>query len=775
LHAFNGETGSEVYAYIPSMVVPRLANLAADPYSHTYFVDGPLTIGDAKYDSAWHTLLVGGLGAGGIGHFALDITSASAASEAAAMDKVLWEFHSGSTGGTNMGYSYSRSSIVKTNNDKWTAVFGNGYLSTTGVASLYVLDVEDGSVIRELIVPDADNNGLSSPTLIDLNQDFKADLAYAGDRNGNLWKFDLSDPDPSNWSVSNSKPLFQTLATDGVRQPITTAPEVGTHPSGGFLVYVATGELLDSTHISDQSVQAVYGIWDNDWSAADLPVSLASLVSQEYAITVHPDTGASVRIATSNAVDWGTDRGWKTDLLIDGAADLDKGERVLQNISLRDDRIEFVTVNPTLSTGENWYMQLNAYTGGAPTKTIIDVNEDTLLTLADNVDGNDDGEITNTASDRVVGTYLGYGLTSLPTVGGNQGSTSTSLFNHIEAIPPSELFFADEPGLVGGHFDLDTSHGIYAFDEGDTDKHEHEWDDKYDTTTINYFDIEGGAHNNIDEGNDTIPDDETPFFLTVSNAAINPAGVMEINGSSFSVTSYFDLQTRWLAGTMASYEKFPVYKLGKLTGAETAAGWQQLTSFKVSFDAFAILKGELLGTKTGCVRGNEIGALGEYRNGALTVQALDAEDFDGFTYDEVNDVYVAANTAVDGTHHYARVKPDDEDGSDEYFGHSMFWESTVFWHWDGDCYGQGDWQAQYDACLAQTEESFCWIASEEFEEKATKTKDGDKDKDKDSDADTDPEEEEESEELSAEHSLKAIITADSSKEGRLYWRELIAD
>jgi hypothetical protein len=537
------------------------------------------------------------------------------------------------------------------------------------------------------------------------------------------------------------------------------------------MVYVATGELLSEFDAIATDLQAVYGIWDNDWSVGQLPI-MSDLQGQEYLFASHPVTGASVRTATNNAMDWAVHKGWVTPLVINGANALDYGERVIQNISLRDDRIEFVTMNPTVSTGENWYMQLNANTGGAPTKTIVDADENKQLTLADNVDGDANDLVEDTPLDRVIGTYLGFGLSSGPTVGGNENDRSTSLFNHIEAISPTSLVFPDDPGLVGGHFDVDTSSRIYAFDldADQTDGHVHEWDDTYDSATIDYFDmLDATKLYDIDRGTNAIPDTDDYFFITVSNASLNSAGVMEINGSSFGVESYFELQTRWVKGELRGNETFPTFKLDPVTDAEADAGIQQLTSFKMSFDAYAILKGELLGTNTGCVRKNDEGLLGEYRNGALTVQALDAEDFDGFTYDEVNNVYIAENTAVDGTHQYARVHPDDDDGSESY-EESMFWEATIFWHWDGDCYGQGDWQAQYDACLAQTSDSFCWVADDALVDKATKTKD--KETDTTPEPDPDPEV---PPEINPEHKLEAVTTADSSKHGRLFWRELIPD
>jgi len=723
-------------------------------------------------------VLVGGLAAGGKGHFALDITDATIASDADAMNKFLWEFHAGSVGATNLGYSYSRASIVKMNNEQWAAVIGNGYLSATGVASLYVLDVSNGSVIREILVPDVDQNGLSSPTLIDQDGDGQVDVAYAGDRNGNLWKFDLLDENPANWSVSNGKPLFQTMDIGGKRQSITTAPEVGKHPyvEDSYMVYVGTGELFTFNDSIDKSLQSVYGIWDNDWDAADLPVSLNTLLSQKLKSGNHVDTGRSIRTVTDFQPDWDTQRGWHTPMVVADAGSFDLGERVLQNITLRDDRIQFITINPTVLAGENWYIQLNAFTGGAPIKTIIDVNEDTYLSTADNVDGDGNGAIEDEALDRVVGWYLGFGLTSLPTIGGKDDATAAALFNHIEAIKPAEPpNVSDDPGVRGGHFDLDTSHMIYEFSDGETDGHVHEWDDDYNTTTIDYFNmVPPDKLYGINDVAGWGLTDNVPFFLTLSNTHLNSAAVIEINGGTIPVVAYQALQTRWMQGTMAPYENFPMYKLGAVSAAEEAAGIQQLTSLKISFDSFAILKGQLIGTETGCVKGNDPGEFGEYRNGALTLQATHATGFSGFTYNAPNDVYVGANVALDGTFGYARVDPAIPNPDNNDYDEWLLWESTIFWHWDGDCYADASWREDYEACWGETVTQICWTPDEEAEAHAEKTKT----KDKEEPPPPDPEEptpDDPPPPADAVSELESVTISDGGQAGRLFWRELVPD
>ena len=727
LHAFDAVSGTEVFAYVPSMVLANLPKLAVDPYRHTYFVDGFLTAEDAQFGGAWHTVLIGGLGAGGKGYYALDVTSASAATEVEAAGKILWEFNSSTAGAANLGFGYSRPSVVRLANDDWAAIVANGYMSATGAASLYVLNIQTGAVIREMITADLDGNGLSSPTVIDLDGDGRVDSAYAGDLNGNLWKFDLN----AGTIAFGGQPLFQTLMTNGVRQPITTAPEVGRHPEGGVMVYVGTGRLLAQNDAINKSTQAVFGIWDDDSG----PVGIVQLRTQQLKSVLHA-SGEWVRVVTANSTDWSTHRGWVTPTAIAGATTLDLGERVIQDMRLRDGRISFTTVNPSLATGENWFIQLDAMTGGAPGKTIIDVNDDLALNVADNVDGNGDGAVLDGAEDRAVGQYQDFGLASRPVTGVLGDRKDSALINHLAAISPALPPNLDDPGLLGGHFDLDTSHEIYDFNfgipecdinglpepcvasagAGTTDGHVHQWDDKNFSTTINFFNLADDGDGNplyeIDGKGGianlafAVEPDEV-FMLTVANSALSPGGVLEINGGGIGVVDYQALLNRYLAGTLGPGESFPLYKLKPTSAAEEAQGIVRLQTLKLSFDAFAILSGDLLPTKTGCVRGNSPGALGEYRNGALMLQALDASDVSGgFVYDAATERYVAGSSSLNAPLGYATA--------------GLHWESTVFWHWDGPCYGEAEWAALFDECVIQGLLGICTKATKEEKNKGQK-------------------------------------------------------
>ena len=143
-------------------------------------------------------------------------------------------------------------------------MFGNGYNSTNDRAYLYVVRLYDGAQLAKIPAGTATANGLSTPILRDNGSDKIIDYVYAGDLQGNLWKFDLSAANPASWGVSNGgNPLF--LAQNGLdRQPITAQPKVSAHPLGGVLVLFGTGQYLNDADVDSTKVQSYYVIWDTD-------------------------------------------------------------------------------------------------------------------------------------------------------------------------------------------------------------------------------------------------------------------------------------------------------------------------------------------------------------------------------------------------------------------------------------------------------------------------------------------------------------------------------
>lgn len=286
LHGFDAATGEERLAYVPEGLHEKLVELTRPSYSHAYYVDGSPLTGDlylgtpgSKDPTRWRTYLAGFLGAGGKGYFVLDVTDPGAFSTADATSLVIADKTAAISMDADVGHilsdpvteagdpSLSRQ-ITQMNDGRWALVMGNGYNSKNEKAVL-LIQYLDGA--KELIKIAAyksgvGGNGLSAPRLIDLNGDRIADVAYAGDLLGNLWKFDLSAATSKEWRVAFSgTPLF--VATDATpaaaRQPITSAPVWKAHPNGGLMLAFGTGRDLTVADRSDIQKQTVYGIRDD--------------------------------------------------------------------------------------------------------------------------------------------------------------------------------------------------------------------------------------------------------------------------------------------------------------------------------------------------------------------------------------------------------------------------------------------------------------------------------------------------------------------------------
>lgn len=209
LHAFNANTGTELFGYIPSQGLSRLKNLSKTDYGsstnpHDYFVDGDIAVSSLA-QTPGHNYLVASLGQGGKGVFALDI--ASPASFGAS--HVLWEYPS--TSDNNLGLMLGRPVIAKMNDGTMAVIIGNGYNSTNGKAVLYIFNLATGALLKTIDTLAGGDNGLATPGVFDSDGDGDIDFIYAGDLKGNVWKFDVrgAESDHSTWAVALSGlPLF---------------------------------------------------------------------------------------------------------------------------------------------------------------------------------------------------------------------------------------------------------------------------------------------------------------------------------------------------------------------------------------------------------------------------------------------------------------------------------------------------------------------------------------------------------------------------------------
>jgi type IV pilus assembly protein PilY1 len=406
LHGFNAEDAADLMveklAYVPSPVYRNLSALTAPGYTHRYYVDGSPTYGDAFYGGAWHSVLVGGLNHGGQGIYALDITDPSGFSESGTgpADTVLWEFTDADD--ADLGYTYSQPAIVRMQNGDWAAVFGNGYnnteadgnASTSGHAVLYIVNIEDGSLIEKIDtgVGDTTNpNGLATPAVVDINGDRLVDYIYAGDLRGNLWKFDVNSSSSSSWDVAfksgaNSKPLFIAKDASNNPQPITSRPEVGQgYFSFDIMVYFGTGRYLGGPDVADTSSQSFYAVSDTDSQIN----SRAGMLEQTITFQGTDPAFPNERLRTlSHDPLTKTHTGWFLDLP-------DSGERVASNPLLIDNRVIFVTIVPDSGTcssgGYSWLMEINAENGGALADPPFDLNNDGVFDLRDMIDTDADG------------------------------------------------------------------------------------------------------------------------------------------------------------------------------------------------------------------------------------------------------------------------------------------------------------------------------------------------------------------------------------------------
>ena len=444
LHAFRTSDGEETFAYVPSAIYANLNQLTNPNYNHRFYVDGPINVIDAYLDGGmgWRSVLAAGLGAGGQGIYALDVTSpptTAGGAEGTIANKVLWEFTDADD--ADLGRTFSTVSIVRMQNGEWAGVFANGYnnteadgnVSASGNAVLYIVNLRTGNVIRKLdtgegTVDDPTGagrpNGLSTPAVIDVNGDFIADYIYAGDLFGNLWKFDVSTTNTATWGVANSgSPLFTAEDENGNAQAITTAPQVGIHPFGigdGFVVYFGTGQYFengDNTQLN-QATQSFYGVWDkNDGT---LPTFDRSVLLQQSIVQEVTANGLDLRVTTDNPIAWHepnsiptgspstTHLGWYMDLFnlqVDSSGNPSNannfGERQVTTAVLRNDRVIFTTLIPSDNIcefgGTSWLMELDPRDGSRVDFELFDTNNDGLFDDNDQVqvlfDVNGDGVI----------------------------------------------------------------------------------------------------------------------------------------------------------------------------------------------------------------------------------------------------------------------------------------------------------------------------------------------------------------------------------------------
>ncbi|QHE86832.1 pilus assembly protein [Hydrogenophaga sp. BPS33] len=332
MHALNAKNGEELAAFMPRGSLRRMLDYARTNYSFDYTLDGPLSEHDIYDSENWNHVAMGSGGRGEKLLYAVrsPLNASIQPNRTPEQRDFLWE--SGPelidddplTNGVTMGYITNPIRSGQTANGEWIAVVNSGHLNGNVDGSrhgLVILNAMTGAKIRNIPLPkgflpkDSSTTGyttgLGGVTLM-RNAQGRIVAAYAGDANGNLWRFDLKGA-PSTWAVSYGAPLFTTADN----RPIYGAPAWQPHPKGGAIVVVATGMLLSDEDLKNTLAnEAIYGIWDpTPIGGENVKEFKTATVEQLLAQTVLTDTanvvGSNTYYAASkNTIDWKVHRGW---------------------------------------------------------------------------------------------------------------------------------------------------------------------------------------------------------------------------------------------------------------------------------------------------------------------------------------------------------------------------------------------------------------------------------------------------------------------------------
>jgi type IV pilus assembly protein PilY1 len=287
LHAFDAATLEERWAIMPSEMWPRyeansagnpnfnrvqnakVAQLAdpAYPLNHRFFVDGSPTVNDVYDDAAqkWRTILVGGFGNGGRGYYALDVSDPT-------RPRALWEFSpsrgAGAAYARDIGLSHGAAIVTKLDSGQWVAILSSGYNNVSGKGYVFVVDALTGQLTGPGAI-EVGNGAAATPMNIAKMSAYVDDplgnntsrIVYIGSVRGELYRVDIATPTAD---ALRSRLLARFTDASGKAQPITAAPELGKTNDGKRVVFVPTGKLLEMTDLTDQSVQSLYAVVDND-------------------------------------------------------------------------------------------------------------------------------------------------------------------------------------------------------------------------------------------------------------------------------------------------------------------------------------------------------------------------------------------------------------------------------------------------------------------------------------------------------------------------------
>lgn len=449
VHAFNALTGGEEWAYIPDLLISSTKN--NDPassttgilntrtrkasFNHYFMIDATPVAGDVDFDKAgsaagsgspnWGTIVVGGLGKGGRGYYALNLTSTTATAEGpastatSAAAKALWEFPRSIVDATarnsaanNLGYTFGKPIITKTAAAGWVVLVTSGYnngldtsqstlsgaTATTdssgdGYGHLYVINPKTGDLIKDIVTPQCNTDvaasaansqlypcGLTHINSYSEERDFDntTTYVYGGDLYGNVWRFDLTGGTTTSWSVVKLAVLRSSTAGTPV-QPVTSTPElakVSVSGSDYYYVYVGTGQYLDKIDLPCppspatcawtpsahvSQQQSMYGLIDPRPGSPTSPI-LADPVRGNL-LTQTVTASGSTKTATATAMTY-TGGAAKKGWVLDYTA----GERIVNDPALAAGALVYTTNIPDTTAcqpgGSSWIYAVDYANGG---------------------------------------------------------------------------------------------------------------------------------------------------------------------------------------------------------------------------------------------------------------------------------------------------------------------------------------------------------------------------------------------------------------------------
>lgn len=406
LHAFDEETGRELFAYIPANLIADLHEQTSPTYNHRYFLDGEIVVSD-RNRTPGKNILVAAYGRGGKGLFALDVTDPNNFGNQAS--HFLWSYTD--TSDADLGLITGRVVLGTLQDGTQVVVAGNGYNSSSGSAVLYVFNLKTGALIRKIDTGVASDNGLASPALA-LDASGRIETVYAGDLKGNLWAFDLSlreSRTPSQWDVaykqgSTPAPFFTAINASGQRQPITAQPLIvrndvaGSPHRGKRFLFIGTGSYLSAADSTNTQVQSLYGliIDDSTGNPANQAIAISAttrstVLRQRSIAEVATLAGRTVRTFSSLGNDsMDGVRGWYLDWVNPGTGPESgpQGERVITMAKFERTPIKTSLIvssqipsNLVCEPGGTGFVNgLDPFSGAALDVPIFDVNASGVFT-----------------------------------------------------------------------------------------------------------------------------------------------------------------------------------------------------------------------------------------------------------------------------------------------------------------------------------------------------------------------------------------------------------